>query len=100
MIFTILSAWNFFSNFECNQEKEHVQGPSNAPALAPARENALPTIIPPTSGNLLDIIGPYPTTSGNLLDIIGPYPFQSLTGFKWVPKWDLVPSGQASASTP
>ena len=82
----MLSAWNFFSNFECNQEKENVKGPSNAPALAPARVNALPTIIPPTSGNLLDIIGPYP--------------FQSLTGFKWVPKWDLVPSGQASASTP
>ena len=74
----------YFTNFECNEEKENVQGPSNAPA--PARENTLPTI---TS-----------RTSANLLDIIGPYPFQPPTDFKWVLKWDLVPSGQASASTP
>ena len=75
-----------FCNFKCNKEDENVHGPSNAPVLAPARENALPTIAPPTSANPLDIIGSYP--------------FQPPTGFKWVPRWDLLSSGQASASTP
>ena len=32
-----------------------------------------------------------PSASGSLETIIGPHPFEAPQGFKWIPKWELVP---------
>ena len=42
-------------------------------------------------------------TSSNLISTIGPYPCPAPEGFKWVPKWHLVPCTEipvSSTSTP